>query len=93
MRTLCSLLPQITLILCPRLLAQQRNLTLFEPQHDYESDKQRLDGDVITRPNNGFTPNYIYGFYDSSLWLCHYLELKKFKKKKKDLKRFKKKAL
>lgn len=36
---LCSLLPQFMLIRCPRLLAQQRNLTLFEPQQVHESDK------------------------------------------------------
>lgn len=70
-------------MLCPQLLARQRKLAVFEPQRDYESDKWGLDGDVIARPNNSFTLSYIYGFCDSSkcLQLCHYLEVKKRKKK------------
>lgn len=71
-------------VLCPQLTAQQQELAVFKPQRD--SDKSRLDGDIITRPNNGFTLNYIYGFCDSSkrLWLCHYLEVKKREKKGKE---------
>lgn len=80
-----SLLPQIMGVFCLQLLVQHRKLTVFEPQQDYESDKLRLDRDVITGPNNGFTLNYIYGFCDSSkgLWLFHYKEVKKKLRKKK----------
>lgn len=67
-------------VFCLQLLVQQRKLTVFEPQRDYESDKLRLDVDVITGPNNGFTFNYIYGFCNllKCLWLFHYQEVKNF---------------
>lgn len=80
MQVLHRLLPQIVWVFCLQLLVQQRKLAVFEPHRDYESNKLRLDRDVITGPNNGFTLNYIYGFCDSSkcLWLFDYQEVKNF---------------